>query len=281
MKIVKSIAEMKKISHKIHSSSLKIGFVPTMGFLHEGHLSLIKIAKKMSERTVVSIFVNPTQFGPNEDYYQYPRDIKRDKELLKKEGVHYIFYPSEEEMYPEGFLTTVKVKKLSEILCGASRPVHFEGVTTVVLKLFNIINPDIAVFGEKDYQQLVIIKKMVMDLNLDISIVSGEIIREQDGIAMSSRNTYLSKEERKQATCLYRSLLIARDWIMAGERNTSIIISRMKEFIKTFPSTKIDYIEIVDPETLNPLKRIKGSARILLAVWIGKTRLIDNLQVNV
>jgi len=281
MKIIKSIAEMKKISNKIHSSLLTIGFVPTMGFLHEGHLSLIKIAKKMSDRTVISIFVNPTQFGPNEDFYQYPRDIKRDKELLKKEGVHYIFYPSEEEVYPKGFLTTVKVKKLSGILCGASRPVHFEGVTTAVLKLFNIINPDVAVFGEKDYQQLIIIKKMVMDLNLGTRIVSGEVIREQDGIAMSSRNSYLSKEERKQATCLYRSLLIARDRIMAGERNTSSIISRMEGFIKAFPSTKIDYIEIVDPETLNPLKRIKGNARILLAVWVGTTRLIDNLQVNV
>ena len=271
---------MKKYSQMCHSEGYKIGFVPTMGYLHKGHLSLVEIAKKKADKVVVSIYVNPTQFGPNEDFNKYPRDINKDKKVLRKMGVDVLFLPTNRMMYPEGYLTYVEVERLSKILCGLSRPSHFRGVTTVVLKLFNIVKPDIAIFGEKDYQQAVIIKRMVKDLHLDVKIITGEIIREQDGLAMSSRNTYLSTNERKRATVLYKSLILAKEMVNAGERDCKKIKDRMKKLI-TSEGGKVDYVEIVHPESLKSLSKIEGKSRALVAVWIGRTRLIDNMLLKI
>ena len=281
MRIVTHVNEMKSIADEYRKEGKIIAFVPTMGYLHEGHLSLVDIAKKKGDVCVVSIFVNPIQFGPGEDYDRYPRDVRRDERLLEKRGCDTLFYPSTSEMYPEDFLTRVRVEKLSNILCGKSRPGHFEGVTTVVLKLFNIVKPHVAVFGEKDYQQLVIIKRMVRDLNLDVEIVAGEIIREKDGLAMSSRNVYLDPVEREQATCLFRSLLLAQDMVKAGIRDTKTIIEAVNDFIKNFDRARIDYIKIVHPDTLEELEEIHDRARILLAVYLGGARLIDNMEIDV
>ena len=281
MRIVTHVNEMKSIADEFRKEGKIIAFVPTMGYLHEGHLSLVDIAKKKGDVCVVSIFVNPIQFGPGEDYERYPRDVRRDERLLEQRGCDVLFYPSASEMYPEDFLTRVRVEKLSNILCGKSRPGHFEGVTTVVLKLFNIVKPHVAVFGEKDYQQLVIIKRMVRDLNLDVEIVAGEIIREKDGLAMSSRNVYLDPVEREQATCLFRSLLLARDMVKSGIRDTKTIIEAVNDFIKNFDRARIDYIKIVHPDTLEELEEIHDRARILLAVYFGGARLIDNMEIDV
>jgi len=281
MRIVTHVNEMKSIADEYRKEGKIIAFVPTMGYLHEGHLSLVDIAKKKGDVCVVSIFVNPIQFGPGEDYDRYPRDVRRDERLLEQRGCDVLFYPSTSEMYPEDFLTRVRVEKLSNILCGKSRPGHFEGVTTVVLKLFNIVKPHVAVFGEKDYQQLVIIKRMVRDLNLDVEIVAGEIIREKDGLAMSSRNVYLDPVEREQATCLFRSLLLAQDMVKAGIRDTKTIIEAVNDFIKNFDRARIDYIKIVHPDTLEELEEIHDRARILLAVYLGGARLIDNMEIDV
>jgi len=281
MRIVTHVNEMKSIADEFRKEGKIIAFVPTMGYLHEGHLSLVDIAKKKGDVCVVSIFVNPIQFGPGEDYERYPRDVRRDERLLEQRGCDALFYPSASEMYPEDFLTRVRVEKLSNILCGKSRPGHFEGVTTVVLKLFNIVKPHVAVFGEKDYQQLVIIKRMVRDLNLDVEIVAGEIIREKDGLAMSSRNVYLDPVEREQATCLFRSLLLARDMVKSGIRDTKTIVEAVNDFIKNFDRARIDYIKIVHPDTLEELEEIHDRARILLAVYFGGARLIDNMEIDV
>ncbi len=279
MKIIKKIVELKKSVNKIKRKNKIIGFVPTMGYLHEGHLSLIKIARKKSDYVVCSIFVNPAQFGPNEDFNRYPRDLKRDEGLLKKEKVDLLFYPSVKEMYPDDYKTYVEVEELSSILCGKSRPGHFRGVTTVVLKLFNIVQPDIAVFGEKDYQQAIIIKQMVKDLNLDVEIIVAPIVREPDGLAMSSRNTYLSPEERTNATILYRALTWAKDsFYKENVKSPEYIITQMKRMIEEMGG-QIDYIAIVDKNDLNPVRYIKKGDRILLAVFFGKTRLIDNIEV--
>lgn len=280
MEIVKHVDEMKSISEAFRGRGNIISFVPTMGYLHDGHLSLVEIAKEKGDVCVVSIFVNPIQFGPGEDYHRYPRDVDRDERLLNQRGCDILFYPSVEEMYPKGFLTRVRVEKLSEILCGSFRPGHFEGVTTVVLKLFNIVKPHIAVFGEKDYQQLVIIKRMVKDLNLDIEVIPGEIVREKDGLAMSSRNVYLGPVEREQATCLFRSMLLAQDMVKGGIRDTRAIVEAVEGFIKRFDRASIEYVKIVDPETLEEVKEIQGRARILLAVHFGDARLIDNMELN-
>jgi len=281
MRIVTHVNEMKSIADEFRKEGKIIAFVPTMGYLHEGHLSLVDIAKKKGDVCVVSIFVNPIQFGPGEDYERYPRDVRRDERLLEQRGCDALFYPSASEMYPEDFLTRVRVEKLSNILCGKSRPGHFEGVTTVVLKLFNIVKPHVAVFGEKDYQQLVIIKRMVRDLNLDVEIVAGKIIREKDGLAMSSRNVYLDPVEREQATCLFRSLLLARDMVKSGIRDTKTIVEAVNDFIKNFDRARIDYIKIVHPDTLEELEEIHDRARILLAVYFGGARLIDNMEIDV
>ncbi len=280
MRVVKKIKEMKKIADQLRKEGKIIGFVPTMGYLHEGHLSLVKIAKRKSDVCVVSIFVNPLQFGPKEDYHTYPRNFKRDKKLLTALGVDIIFYPSEKEIYPEPCLTSVQVKKLSEGLCGRVRPGHFEGVATIVTKLFNIVKPHIAVFGQKDYQQAIIIKKMVKDLNFDIKIIIAPTIREKNGLACSSRNIYLNEKERKEATVLYQSLRLAKKMIKEGERNSERIIKEMKKLITTKSSGKIDYIEIVDAKTLAPVKKISGKVCIALAVFFGKARLIDNILVQ-
>ncbi|RKZ20237.1 pantoate--beta-alanine ligase [bacterium] len=281
MRIATRVDEMKSIAEEYRKNGKRISFVPTMGYLHEGHLSLVDIARKDGDICVVSIFVNPIQFGPGEDYERYPRDVERDERLLEQRGCDVLFYPSASEMYPEDFLTRVRVEKLSSILCGKSRPGHFEGVTTVVLKLFNIVKPHVAVFGEKDYQQLVIIKRMVRDLNLDVEIVAGEIIREKDGLAMSSRNVYLDPVERKQATCLFRSMLLAQDMVKAGIRDTKTIVEAVEGFIKKFDRARIDYVKIVHPDTLEELEEIHDRARILLAVYFGNARLIDNMEIDV
>lgn len=277
MEIIENIASMHALSERKRMEGKLIGFVPTMGFLHEGHLSLIREAKKLSDMVIVSIFVNPTQFKPNEDYDKYPRDLEGDTKKVNSAGGDIIFAPSARDMYPDGYLTYVNVEGITETLCGISRPGHFRGVTTVVTKLFNIVKPHKAFFGQKDYQQSVIIKKMVRDLNMDIDIILLPTVREHDGLAMSSRNSFLSTEERKVAPVLYRALIMASEMIKNGERNTWRIYSEMKRMIESEPFAVIDYIAITDPETLTDISEIKGKTLIALAVKIGSTRLIDNI----
>jgi len=276
MEVIESISEMKNLVKDWKRQGLSIGFVPTMGYLHEGHLALVRRVKELSDRVVVSIFVNPIQFAPGEDYQRYPRDLERDKALLEKEGVDVLFSPKVEEMYPPGFQTYVEVKELSSGLCGRYRAGHFVGVATVVLKLFNILQPDIAVFGEKDYQQLKVIQRMVQDLNLDVKIISHPTVREEDGLAMSSRNTYLSPEERKSAIALYKALNLAEELINQGERKVATLKEKLKEFIESYPYTKVQYIEFVHPETLKEVERVDEPTLLALAVFVGKARLIDN-----
>lgn len=276
MEVVKNIQEMKKISNNLIQNKKSIGFVPTMGYLHEGHLSLVKKAREDNDFVVVSIFVNPTQFGPNEDFNSYPRDLKRDLDLLEKLNVDYVFVPDVNDMYPKDFSTFVEETKLSKFLCGRSRPGHFRGVCTVVTKLFNIVKPTRAYFGQKDAQQFRILRRMVRDLNLDVEMIEMPIVREKDGLAMSSRNTYLTPEERKEATRLYKSLLKAKEMIESGIKDTEIIKSEMKKILD-HPLLKIDYIEIVDEETLEPVKKVENKVIIALAVYVGKARLIDNM----
>ncbi len=281
MEVIKEIEKMQRKSKELKSQGKKIGFVPTMGYLHAGHLSLVNLAKRHSDVVVVSIFVNPLQFGPREDYVVYPRDLERDLKLLEKEAIDIVFVPSKEEMYPSDFQTYVEVTELTKGLCGVCRPGHFKGVTTVVLKLFNIVKPDIAIFGEKDYQQLKVVQKMVKDLNLDIEIISHPTVREEDGLAMSSRNTYLSEEERRSALALYQSLKLAERLIIGGEREPERIKGLVKEYIEKFPYNKVQYVEIVDSENLKPVERIEGEVLIALAVFVGTTRLIDNRRIKV
>lgn len=281
MEVFSKIDDLRRKLKEEKRNGKSIGFVPTMGYLHEGHLSLVRQSIKENDLTVVSIFVNPIQFGPGEDFNRYPRDIERDKRLLEKEGVHYLFFPDEDEMYPAGFKTFVEVAEIGKKLCGKSRPGHFKGVSTVVLKLFNIVQPNRAYFGQKDAQQAIIIKKMVKDLNLDVDIVVMPIVREEDGLAMSSRNVYLNEEERKNATVLYKSLREAEKMIRMGEKNAEKVVNRIKEVIMSYPEALIDYIEIVDTEELNPVNPIKGKVLIALAVYIGKARLIDNMILEV
>lgn len=281
LRIFERINDIREYLKELRCKGKTIGFVPTMGYLHEGHLSLIRCAKKENDIVVVSIFVNPKQFGPGEDFKNYPRDLKRDINLLEKEGVDVVFAPEVEEMYPQPSLTTVHLEKLTEHLCGAIRKGHFDGVCLVVTKLFNIINPHRAYFGKKDYQQYRVIERMVKDLNFGITVVPCPIVREKDGLAMSSRNVYLSEKERKDAVCLYRALRLADELIKKGERDTSVIIEKMREFILSFESTtKIDYIRIVDKFSLEPVSKIRGREVIAVAVYIGKARLIDNMEVE-
>ncbi|MCM8757843.1 MAG: pantoate--beta-alanine ligase [Candidatus Omnitrophica bacterium] len=276
MRVLHSITSMQKISKEFQRQGKIIGFVPTMGYFHQGHLSLMLQARKDTDKVVVSIFVNPIQFGPKEDFKRYPRDLKRDLKMVKDIGVDIVFCPKEEEMYPEGYKTYVRVKELEDRLCGRFRPGHFQGVCTVVLKLFNIVMPHIAYFGQKDAQQAIIIKRMVKDLNIPVKIKVMPIVRESDGLAMSSRNTYLNKKEREDAVILYRGLQLAKELVKSGINDSAYIIERVKKFI--LPKiTKIDYIEIVDYKNLLPLKKIEKEGLLALAVWIGKTRLIDNI----
>jgi len=280
MKIFTTIKEVREAIGPRKSEGKSIGFVPTMGFLHEGHLSLVRESIRTADTTVVSIFVNPTQFGPQEDFREYPRDLEHDSGLLKREGVDVVFVPDQEEMYPENFNTYVEVHGLQDKLCGRSRPGHFRGVCTVVLKLFQIVGPDIAFFGQKDAQQALIIQRMVRDLNMNIGIKVLPIIREEDGLALSSRNSYLDHEERKAAGCLFKSLKHADQMIEGGEKDPRRIIQTVKQIIHSEPLARIDYVEIVDLENLDPLDKIEGDAMVALAVFIGKIRLIDNLIVS-
>lgn len=281
MQLITNVSTMRAVARATAAKGRRIGFVPTMGALHEGHLSLVWTAQQRADVIVVSIFVNPIQFGPHEDFDRYPRDLQADVALLEREGVDYVFAPSVEAIYPPGYATYVTVEGLADRLCGRSRPGHFRGVTTVVLKLFEIIRPHVACFGQKDAQQLVIIKKMVADLNLDVEIVACPIEREPDGLAMSSRNRYLQPHERQAATILYRSLQHARQMIEAGCREAPKIIEAMRQLIESEPLARIDYIEIVNAETLDPLNVLQGECLIALAVFIGPARLIDNLVVSV
>lgn len=279
MKLVKSAKSMQKLALELKKQGKTVGFVPTMGYLHEGHLSLIRRARKENDIVVVSIYVNPIQFGPREDFKEYPRDLKRDLKLCEQEKVDIVFAPSDKEMYPEGFCTYVEVTgRLTSVMCGAFRPGHFKGVTTVVAKLFNIVMPDVAYFGQKDPQQAVVIKRMVKDLNFPVKIKVLPIVREPDGLAMSSRNTYLSPEERQRALCLYKALKEAEKMVKSGETNVSKIIKAMRKIIEKADG-KIDYIVAVDPETLEDFKKLQPGKKVMfaLAVRIGKTRLIDNM----
>jgi pantoate--beta-alanine ligase len=280
MKTITTIPEMKAAVGEHKSAGRTIGLVPTMGFLHEGHLSLVRAARKKADVTVVSIFVNPTQFGPKEDLKAYPRDLNRDSAMLEKEGVDYVFHPEAGEMYPQGYKTYVEVPDLQDKLCGRSRPEHFRGVCTVVLKLFQIVGPNIAFFGQKDAQQAIILRKMAKDLNLDVQVEVVPIVREADGLAMSSRNTYLSPEERAAALVLSRSLEAAKRQIDHGERRAEVILDGMKAMIGQEPLARIDYVEAVDTEDLDPVKEIVKGTLIALAVYIGPTRLIDNIIIG-
>jgi pantoate--beta-alanine ligase len=276
MKIIETVEEMKKFSEEMREKKKTIGFVPTMGYLHEGHLSLVRRARAENDVVVVSIFVNPTQFGPNEDYERYPRDFERDRKLLEKENVNCIFHPSVEEMYPPDFSTYVEETKLSKHLCGRSRPGHFRGVCTVVTKLFNIVKPHRAYFGQKDAQQFRVLRRMVRDLNMDVEMIECPIVREPDGLAMSSRNVYLSPEERQQALSLYQSLKIAENLYLNGERDAEKIKEEMIKHLSRFDKVKIDYVEIVDEETLEPVEKIDRKVIVAVAAWVGNARLIDN-----
>lgn len=279
MEVVVPIKKMQERALAFKREGKNICLVPTMGYLHEGHLSLIRAARPGADILVVSIFVNPAQFEPSEDFGEYPRDMKRDLELCEKEQVDIVFTPATEDMYPEGYSTYVEEERFSRGLCAAKRPGHFRGVATIVIKLFNIIQPDVAFFGQKDYQQSRVIAKMAEDLNLPVKIEVSPIVREDDGLAMSSRNKYLKPDERRQALSLYRSLRRAEEMIEAGERNSEKIKRAMKEMIEREVSAGIDYIGIVNGETLEPVAQVKDNTLIALAVFIGKTRLIDNVIV--
>ena len=277
MKVLSSPEKMSAVCADLKSKKQTIGFVPTMGALHEGHLELVRQAKSRCDKVVVSIFINPAQFGPNEDFKKYPRTFKKDAALLKREGTDFIFFPSKADMYPDGHATFVEVGELGKIMCGISRPDHFKGVATIVAKFFNIVKPDMVFFGAKDFQQQAIIGKMVLDLNMGIKLITVPTVREKDGLAMSTRNTYLSANERKAAPVLYRSLRIAKKLVKNGKTDPRVIASKIKTIIIKEKLFKIDYIEVRDPETLEKVLKIKGKTLIALAAYIGKTRLIDNI----
>jgi pantoate--beta-alanine ligase len=281
MKIITSVDQMRKTARRLKSKGKTVGFVPTMGFLHQGHLSLVRESLRRTDATVVSIFVNPAQFGPGEDLKDYPRELKKDSELLKKEGVDYLFVPESGEIYPEGYKTYIEVHDLQSKLCGRSRPTHFRGVCTVVLKLFNIVRPDISFFGQKDAQQALIIKRMVRDLNSDVKVEVLPTVREKDGLALSSRNIYLNEEQRKAALVLSKSLKEAQAMVKKGERDAAAILNRMREIIGKEPLARIDYVEIVDMEELNPITRVEKRALAAVAIFFGKARLIDNTILRV
>jgi pantoate--beta-alanine ligase len=283
MEIIKSIEALRYHLKKSRSAGKSIGFVPTMGFLHEGHLSLMRRAKQENDLVVVSIFVNPTQFGPNEDLATYPRDTRRDSALMQSENVDIAFFPETAEIYPRGFKTYVEVQgPITQVLCGKSRPTHFRGVTTVVAKLFHLVAPDRAYFGQKDAQQVSVIRQMVRDLDFDLQVVVCPIQREADGLAMSSRNTYLSPQQRPEAVILYRSLCEAAQQIHEdGQRSASAVVRSIKKRIGAVPDAVIDYVAVVKADDLTALETLEGEILIALAVTFGKTRLIDNLQIKI
>ena len=280
MEICYTIKDVRERVNAWKREGLTVGFVPTMGYLHEGHKSLMEAARANNDKVVVSVFVNPMQFGPNEDLESYPRDFEKDSALCESVGVDLIFHPEPEEMYADGFCSYVDMNGLTTELCGKSRPIHFRGVQTVVLKLFNIVKPDRAYFGQKDAQQLAVIKRMVKDLNVDTEIVGCPIVREADGLAKSSRNTYLNPDERKAALILSRSLKLGRELIENGETDAKAVIKAITDSINTEPLAKIDYVDVVDFDTITPVDSIGKSVLVAIAVYIGKTRLIDNFIIE-
>jgi len=279
--VIRTVGEMHHAADVMRQSGQKIGLVPTMGFLHKGHLSLVEHALEVTDRVVVSIFVNPIQFGPSEDLDAYPRDLDRDLKLISDLGAHIAYVPSVEEMYPEGFVTSVAVTDLTANLCGRARPGHFEGVTTVVAKLFATVKPHVAVFGQKDAQQAIVIRRMARDLNMDVGVMIAPTVREADGLAMSSRNVYLSAGERQEATALYRALMLGQKMIERGERCAQKVVAVMFDVIAPQPHAEIDYIEVVDAEQLTPATELSDSILLAVAVRFGKARLIDNTLVQV
>lgn len=276
MKVVDNIDEMHRITSEFKRSGARIGFVPTMGYLHDGHASLMLEARKLCDLLVASIFVNPTQFGVNEDLDKYPKNLQGDMDIATRSGVDILFTPFANEIYPQGFQTYVNTEQISLPLCGASRPGHFRGVTTVIAKLFNIINPDVALFGNKDYQQLAVIRQMVNDLNYPVEIIGMPIIRESDGLAMSSRNAYLSPQERNEALCLHKSILAVRSAFSQGVRNAELLKLKALNIIRESPSAEVDYLEFCNSLNLEKLESVDQNTLFALAVKIGKTRLIDN-----
>ena len=280
MKILRTVEEMLSASRAARLGGLRVGFVPTMGALHEGHLSLVRTAREECDVVAVSIFVNPTQFGPKEDLSKYPRPFDRDRSLLEQENVDLLFAPSADEMYPKGAITWVEVESLSGRLCGRSRPGHFRGVTTVVSKLFNIVEPDLAFFGQKDAAQAAIIRQMVRDLNFAVQVVVCPIVRELDGLALSSRNVYLSPAERQQAVVLYHSLTEIKKRFDEGERNTAVLLEAGRQAFARVPEARLDYVEIVDPVALEPIAEVKCDSLVAIAAFVGGTRLIDNIVLS-
>jgi pantoate--beta-alanine ligase len=280
MLILTSAAEVTAVSKEAHRAGKRVGFVPTMGALHEGHLSLVRTARAQSDVVIVSVFVNPTQFGPTEDFSKYPRNAERDAAMLAAEKTDYLFLPSVEEMYPSGADSWVTVAGLGEKLDGRSRPGHFRGVTTVVAKLFNIVQPDFAFFGQKDAAQVAIISKMVRDLNFEVRVVVCPIVRETDGLAMSSRNAYLNPEQRKQALALYRSLMRVQNLVDHGETSAARLLVAGTQVMAQEPAIKLDYFEIVDRQTLDPVSDVSAGALVAVAAYVGNTRLIDNLALT-
>lgn len=280
MKLVHSISEMRALCRAARARGARLGLVPTMGALHEGHLSLVKAAREKSDLVAASIFVNPTQFGPNEDFTRYPRTLENDCALFEQAGVELVFAPSVEEMYPQGAVTWVVVEGLSDRLCGKSRPGHFRGVTTVVAKLFHIVEPDLAFFGQKDAAQVAIIRRMVRDLNMPVQIEVCPIVREPDGLAISSRNAYLSPEERGAALVLYRSLMRIQKLFADGEHNSAKLIGAAKQEFSAEPAARLDYVEVVNPESLEAETFVTNRALAAVAAFVGQTRLIDNILLE-
>ena len=280
MEVAESCLRVRKIVGAWRGDGLRVGFVPTMGALHEGHLSLVRKAIRNSDRTVVSIFLNPLQFGPEEDLESYPRDLQRDTEKLDAEGVHCVFAPGPGEIYTPGHCTSVHVSGLTETLCGRYRKGHFDGVTTVCAILFGIVRPDVAVFGRKDAQQLAVVRRMVSDLRLGVEILAGDIVREEDGLAMSSRNAYLSDAERSQAPVIHRALLLAESMVRRGETSRDRILGSVREMIERAPLAEVQYLELVDPLTLEPAGSEDPHGLLAVAVYFGNTRLIDNIVLG-
>jgi pantoate--beta-alanine ligase len=277
MEVIKTIKEMKEFSSQARGAGKTIAFVPTMGFFHEGHLSLMREGRKRADLLIVSLFVNPTQFAPHEDLKNYPRNFERDRQMAEEAGTDILFAPEADEMYPPDHQTRVLVEKVTQNLCGRSRPTHFRGVTTVVMMLFEIVTPHVTLFGEKDYQQLVTIRQMVKDLHMSVEVVGMPTVREADGLAMSSRNTYLLPEERKAALSLYRSLQRAKAFLQEGEPRASRILDEIDGILRSEPLVRMDYVQICDADTLREVDRIEGDVVVALAAYLGKTRLIDNL----
>ncbi len=280
LKVIQTVADMHRTADEMRDSGLRIGLLPTMGYLHGGHLSLIRQARRASDRVVVSIFVNPMQFGPQEDYATYPFDFERDVKLIQEMGGDLVYAPSAKEMYPEGYATYVAVERLTQHLCGSTRPGHFRGVTTVVTKLFAAVKPHVAVFGQKDAQQARVIRRMVRDLNLDVEIRVAPTVREADGLARSSRNVYLSPEERREAPVLYQALQEAKSLVAQGERRAAVVVEAMRQRIAARPHARIDYVSVVNAEDLRPVEALSGAVLFALAVRFGEARLIDNFQVS-